>query len=137
MLRGAAPFAEEEFKSYFTTIVFPQFTLKENIYSVRTKDKLKNTVCELPSMRQHFRRLFMGREHSNAQARGKLNELTLYYMAGIANGEFHPLARYNAMLLIADLNEDEATEKPYRSALIEMVNAISETDEAKRVRKRR
>ena len=65
MLRGTAPYEEEQFKTFFNRAVFPQFTLQENIYYVKTVNKLKNTVCELPNMRREFRQEFMGREHSN------------------------------------------------------------------------
>ncbi len=106
MLRGTAAFDATAFEEFFVKIVFPQFTLKENIYNVKTVNKLKNTVCELPAMRRDFRQLFMGREHTSQQARTKLNELTLTWMGRIANDNFHPVARYNAMLLIADLDRD-------------------------------
>jgi hypothetical protein len=135
MLRGTASYDEDLFKTFFNKVVFPQFTLRENIYYTKTVNKLKNTVCVLPDMRREFRQEFMGREHSNRQARDRLNDLTLKAMSHIANDNYHPLARYNAMLLIADLTEDSATDKPYRLALLELGNAISESDDAKKVRK--
>ena len=45
-------------------------------------------------------------------------------MSHIANDNYHPLARYNAMLLIADLDVDAAGETPYGPALVEMVKAL-------------
>jgi hypothetical protein len=124
MLRGAASFDEAAFTDFFVKIVFPQFTLKDNIYGTKTVNKLKNTVCALPDMRRDFRQLFMGREHTSQQARTKLNELTLKWMGLIASDNFHPLARYNAMLLIADLDREPGLDTPYAPALVEMVKAL-------------
>jgi hypothetical protein len=124
MLRGTAPFDEAVFTDFFVKVVFPQFTLKDNIYGTKTVNKLKNTVCALPDMRRDFRQLFMNREHTSQQARTKLNELTLKWMALIATDNFHPLARYNAMLLIADLDREPGSDTPYAPALIEMVKAL-------------
>jgi hypothetical protein len=53
-----------------------------------------------------------------------MNMLTLSAMTKIAAGNmFDPLSRYNAMMLIAELNEDEATDTPYKPAIKTMAYA--------------
>jgi hypothetical protein len=126
MLRGAASFDQAQFEAFFKGIIFPQFTLLENVYFTKTvkgsKD-LKSTVCLLPDMRRQFKEFFFDKA-TNQQARNLLNDLTLRAMSAIASdNNYHPIARYNAMLLVADLNEDEGTGTPYKPALGPLVVA--------------
>jgi hypothetical protein len=123
MLKGSASLDDGEFSRFFNQVVFPQFTLAENIFATSTAKGAKNTVCRLPEMRKDFRTLFL-QPATNRQAIDRLNQLTLESMRAIANDNYHPIARYNAMLLIADLNEDEGTETPYKLALVDLVKAV-------------
>jgi hypothetical protein len=116
MLRGESSLDAGKFDAFFNTAVFPQFTLQENIFSKTATKSSKTNVCKLPDMRKDFKTTFY-KLATNQQARDHLNSLTLNVMTKIAGGNFHPLARYNAMMLIAELNEDEATEAPYKPAL--------------------
>ncbi|MEX2142069.1 MAG: hypothetical protein WD894_22575 [Pirellulales bacterium] len=129
MLTGASSLDVKPFESFFNSVVFPQFTRAENIFAkraVRGAPHLKSTVCMLPDMRKVFKSQFL-QAATNRQAHDKLNDLTLNAMSVIAADSYHPIARYNAMLLIAELNEDEDRETPYKQALVPMVNAARST----------
>jgi hypothetical protein len=119
MLRGTSSLDPATFDDFFNNAVFPQFTRMENVfYESAAKGKgTKTTVSRLPEMRKKFKSMFLGKESTNREARDRLNLLTAKAMYGIAAGNYHPLARYNAALLLADLNDDEASEAPYRVAL--------------------
>lgn len=139
MMRGTAPLDETTFKTFFESIVFPQFTLASNIFhttSVRGAPGVKNTVCLLPQMRKDFKQMFYGREFTNQQARNMLNDMTLKRMMLIARNNYHPIARHNAMLLIADLNVDELTDPPtpYPPALLDMGRMVVDPNSVDRVR---
>jgi uncharacterized membrane protein YgcG len=123
MLSGASSLSNE-FDTFFNSVVFPQFTRSDNIFAkkaVRGATSLKATVCMLPDMRKDFKREFLDRS-TNRQAHDKLVALTLTAMTHIAAGEYHPIARYNAMLLIAELNDSSG--KPHPQALVAMVKAV-------------
>ncbi len=122
MLRGEAPVDEAQFDAFFNRAVFPQFTQAANITYASNKraedgkTMVKTTVSLLPAMRRDFKNMFLGREFSAAM-RDKVNALTVAAMGAIAADDYHPASRYNAMLLIADLNQDEASQTPYAPAL--------------------
>jgi hypothetical protein len=125
MLTGAAALDTQKFDAFFNRVVFPQFTRSENIYyprSVKGAAKLKEEVCILPEMREELKKVFF-RVATNRQAHDRLNSLALNAMGHIAAGNYHPVARYNAMLVIADLNQDEASQAPYKPALQWLVGA--------------
>jgi hypothetical protein len=127
MLTGAVPLDVQEFERFFNFVVFPQFTRSENIFAKKSipRTTLKSTVCMLPDMRKDFKREFLAKA-TNRQAHDKLNDLALKAMHFIAINDFHPIARYNAMLLIAELNDDEGNGKPYSKALGILVNAAKD-----------
>jgi hypothetical protein len=116
MLRGDSTLNPAKFDAFFNTAVFPQFTLMENIFAKTPAKGAKGNVCKLPEMRKVFKSTFY-KLATNQQARDHLNLLTAKAMYAIAAGNYHPLARYNAALLLAELNDDEASEAPYRVAL--------------------
>jgi hypothetical protein len=116
MLRGESTLDAGKFDAFFNTAVFPQFTLRDNIFSRIPAKGSKGNVCKLPDMRKDIKTTFY-KMATSREARDRMNMLTLSAMTKIAGGNFHPLARYNAMMLIAELNEDEATEAPYKPAL--------------------
>ena len=125
MLSGASPLDGAELSKFFNTVVFPQFTRSENIFAkraVRGASNLKATVCMLPDMRKDFKRVFLD-QASNREAHEKLVDTTLSTMTFIAERNYHPIARYNAMLLIADLNDMSG--KPHSKALVTLVNAAT------------
>jgi hypothetical protein len=125
MLSGATSLDNKEFGEFFNSVVFPQFTRSENIFAkkgVRGAPTLKSTVCLLPDMRKGFKQQFLDKA-TNHQAHDKLNELTLQAMTHIAAENYHPIARYNAMLLISELDQDASGQAPYKPALDIMVSA--------------
>ena len=55
MLKGVSSFDDASFTRFFKEVVFPQFTLAENIFATSTAKGAKNTVCRLPEMRKDFK----------------------------------------------------------------------------------
>ena len=62
-------------------------------------------------MRYDFKQQFASKA-SNAAAREHLNTLALAKMDQIASGNFHPVCRANAMMMIADLEDPGSV--PYK-----------------------
>jgi hypothetical protein len=122
MLSGASALDTAKVDAFFNSAVFPQFTLQENIFSKTPAKGGKGNVCKLPDMRKDFKNTFY-KLATDRNARNHLNALTLKTMTQIAAGNYHPLARYNAMMLIAELNENDASEAPYKPALKLMLSA--------------
>lgn len=116
MLRGESTLNSAKLDAFFNTAVFPQFTLMENIFAKTPAKGAKGNVCKLPEMRKAFKTTFY-KLATNQAARDHLNLLTARAMYAIAAGNYHPLARYNAALMLAELNQDEASEAPYQVAL--------------------
>jgi hypothetical protein len=116
MLRGESALDTAKVEAFFNTAVFPQFTLMENIFAKTPAKGAKGNVCKLPEMRKAFKTTFY-KLATNQAARDHLNFLTARAMYAIAAGNFHPLARYNAALMLAELNQDEASDAPYQVAL--------------------
>ncbi len=79
-------------QTYYRKLILPSWTQEENYYM-------------LPKMRADLRNeLRQGRNgppHSDAQ------EILIGAMTRISNENFHPAVRYNAMLALGDLNEQE------------------------------
>jgi hypothetical protein len=137
MLRGASSLDTAQFSAFFNGVVFPHFTLAENIYSSKSakgSPNFKQTESLLPKLRKDFKSAFLGKDTTSPQARDYLNQITLSRMTTIAAGNYHPHARYNAMLLIAELNSDEVNEVPYPEALRIMVSAASSSNTLEVVR---
>jgi hypothetical protein len=89
------------FDTFFNDIVFPMFTHQEAF-----KDQTPTQRNTPARMRQIFKKELMAKANS-AAAKERLIELTLKKMEQIAAGNFHPWARANAVLMIAELNDRE------------------------------
>ncbi len=116
MLMGNEPLDVEGFDKFFKTQVFPQFT----IYSVDPKISGKGQTnvlvvdpvdgdteaqrSRLPKMRDTFLRDFIG-QGQNKVAFERLQDIAIASMSEIALKNYHPLARYNAVLLMGSLYE--------------------------------
>jgi len=104
---------QPSFERFFKEFHFPQFTAPANL-------------TKLPRLRREFKQKYLWAA-KNTAAHTLLNKLTLTQMQEIASDTYHPYARYNAMLIIADLNDKEPTATtpgvPYRPALDVMVNS--------------
>jgi hypothetical protein len=96
MLAGAA-MDQAKFETFFNDVVFPLFTMKKN-FGDKNYPPAK--------IRLAFKKDFIGKATSRA-AKEKVIDLTLAKMEQIANGNYLPWARANAVLMIAELNESE------------------------------
>ncbi len=130
MLNGSVPLAQAEFDLFFTKVVFPQFTLTDNI-TFKNTAKPPQIICLLPYMRRDFKDFY---KTADETARKRLNTLALTEMMKIAKDNYHPVARYNAMLLVSDLNESDSPEVPYREALKEMYRVVGDSNLPEAVR---
>lgn len=116
---------EAAFKGYFTQFLFPKMTELDPVSGLPVND--------LPDIRTKFLRDFVYRAE-NQQARDLLIDTTYQYMWGIIRGHFHPVAQFNAMLIVGELNITEARTggsnpappEPLPKALPEMVAVLSD-----------
>lgn len=97
VLKGSLPLAENQarFDSYYTWFSFPLMT-----------QTTPEALQELPVRRDRFFRTEVELA-TDAQAHGHLMDLTLGEMTLIVQDTFHPAVRYNAMLIIGSLNDQE------------------------------
>ena len=117
MVLGSTPFEAGDFDKFFTKQVFPQFTLykvlpelnikgQTNVLVVDPTDEKDefNQKSRLPKMREMFLSQFLN-PCKDSLPFEHLTELTVAAMREIAVvGNYHPLARYNAALLLGSLH---------------------------------
>ncbi len=101
---GTEPFAANKtsLKTWYVGYTFPMMTRAQ-----RGKSTQADTVKNLETARLELLRDI--REVKDAEYRRWLVQQVVKYMPSIAKGGYHPIARYNAMLTIANLNAKEAT----------------------------
>jgi len=106
MLQGNIPFVVADFDSFFNELLFPQFTLPENITYTPADPKdlqaQKWGGSLLPLCRDEFMKQFIGQGHEKV-AFDRLNQLTLTAMEEIALHDYHPLSRYQAATILSQL----------------------------------
>ena len=97
VLKGSLPLAENQakFDSYYTWFSFPMMTQT-------TPEAFK----ELPERRNRFFRTEL-EIATSPEAHAHLVDLTLGEMTAIVQDTYHPAVRYNAMLIISSLNDQE------------------------------
>jgi len=145
MLRGdpGAELNTAVFDPFFNTILFPQFTLyretgddgkpiASNVLPMveDTKDKtVKLRTSMLPTCRQDFLKMFVlqAQNNPNPEPFNHLNALTVQKMREIALGNYHPLSRYNAALLLSSLHEYQS-DKPLKATLPVLLACLDSTD---------
>ncbi len=114
VLRGDASLNDEQIRSrfdgYFTQYYFAILTHPKHL-------------SRWPERRLEFLDRRLGQARSQAAHQHLLN-LTIRMMAGIVRGNFHPAARYNAMLLIGGLNSTEASTVGERRPPVPLNNAL-------------
>ncbi|MCC7084201.1 MAG: hypothetical protein IT427_04250 [Pirellulales bacterium] len=96
------------FDKFFNELIFPMFTHEPNF---------KHPSVSVAKVRQRGIRGDFLTAARNAAAKEQLLVLILNKMQQIAAGNFHPWARANAVLLIAELNESEPNGPPLKRAL--------------------
>ena len=144
MLRGDAPMDSVVFDPFFNSILFPQFTLYKDTTDDGTttlasnvlpmvedpKDKkVKWRQSLLPTCRHDFLTMFIlqAERNPNQEPFNHLNTLTIQAMRTIALGNYHPLSRYNAALLLSSLHESQS-EKPLKGTLPALMACLESTD---------
>ena len=141
MLHGDAGFEQTTFDGYFNNVLFPQFTLyKEpgNVMVTASDPKNKTVTWRqsgLPFCREDFLKTFVLQANSNPDAGpfNHLNELTVQAMRTIALGNYHPLARYNAAILLGSLVQYRQQESPYPGALPALMACLDANSDLVRV----
>jgi hypothetical protein len=130
VLRGDLPLSEltnqSQFDGYYTRYLFPMMTQLNALNEIpKHRAKLLNDLLNTKSEEAHQR----------------LIEMTRVQMQAIARGNFHPAARVNAMLIIGELNSNEAVQignsrppEPYLKALGTMLEEFSEPTQIDAVR---
>jgi hypothetical protein len=131
MLAGTDPLDTAAFDQYFNEIVFPLFTEWKDIKQAgRSVSPLVEGLSGVNNerMRERFKKDF-AQKATSATAHEHLNELTLKKMDQIASGNFHPVVRATAAMMIAELNETDSTSggPPWKKAL-PMLLSYANTD---------
>ncbi len=114
-----SPGSEAAFDAFFAEYQLPRLTQCKEIYHPQGMQRL---VKELKG----------NIEGRSKPVRDRLNAIVLREGQKIAAGNYHPAARYNAMLLIAELNADEgdaaakSPPTPYADALPVMLAAFAD-----------
>jgi len=102
-----APSDQKMFEEFYKKCVFPEWTDPNNFARKLPKAKTVTTP------RQRILRDLLRAQHKPVY--DKLNELAFDQMLEFAKGNYHPATRYNAMLLVGELNvEKPAFDKPPR-----------------------
>jgi hypothetical protein len=137
MLTGSASLDTNAFDRFFKTMVFPLFTQWQDIKvgSKTISPLVGGTSGVFPpaKLRSNLKSDYASRA-TNAAAHEHLNQLTLSEMERIANGNFHPLCRANAMLAIGELKETDPNGPPYKKALPVLLKAATALNSIANVR---
>jgi len=104
VINGTAPLADNQkkFDGFFLQYYFPQLTWLDNIENPANYNALYNK-------RYVFFRDYMRKTTLN-DVRQYLLKITLAKMKEIVTGNYHPAARVNAMLIVAELNTKETVQ---------------------------
>jgi hypothetical protein len=132
ILRGSDDFRAGQTKldQYFKEYIFPQMTLPDDA-----------SLAALPERRKDFLSLVQ-RVASSQEAHDHVVGLTMNYMEKIATLDFHPAVRYNAMLIIGEMNGQEASligssrtpPQPLEAALPILLRELDNPDQPDAVR---
>lgn len=137
MLAGNGALAPADFDQYFNEIVFPLFTEWKPVKGPSGKENSPLVEglggVNPPIMRARFKRDFASKA-TNAPAHERLNDLTLKKMDQIATGNFHPVVRANAVMMIADLNDSDPAGPPWKKAVPTLLNYVKSKDTIDAVR---
>jgi hypothetical protein len=126
MLTGAAPMNEQRFNAFFNDAVFPLFAQWQDVKVAggKTVSPFIDSpgATSPPKMRGNFKREYAAR--ANNAARDKLNIVTMTKMDEIASGNFHPICRANAMMMITGLSEADP-DTPWKKALPTILKGVT------------
>ena len=98
---------EQKFTEFYTQSLFPNVTKPENRQSPKDDVTAKRDDV-ITKLRSDFK---SNERAEDKQVFNKLTDLTLAYMSKIAkDGQYHPVARVNAMLAIGEVNSPKAVD---------------------------
>ncbi len=115
-----------DFDQYFNEIVFPLFTEWK---PVKVSGKDTSPMVEglagvnTAKMRDRFKHDFAAKA-TNSAVHEHLNDLTLAKMNEIATGNYHPIVRANAVMMIAELNDTDPTGSAWKKSLPVLLNLV-------------
>lgn len=108
----------QEFDDYFVNFVFPQFLEEEN----------RTNLLRLPQLRRDLKNFYFVPGQQGV-VHDRLVELTHNWMKAVIVGQWQTIFKYNAMLVIGDLNQKEAQPQvgpvPYPGALATMLLVVN------------
>jgi hypothetical protein len=129
MLSGTQPLDAAKFDKFFNEIVFPLFAQSQDIKV--TGGKMVSPFVDVPGggysppkMRVAFKATYAGKA-TNTPARDHLNSITMAKMDEIASGNFHPICRANAMMMITGLSDNADLDIPWKKALPTIVKGVT------------
>jgi len=100
ILAGRSP-VNENFDKWYNLFILPRMTRYEPI-----ADTVPNPLGQLSEWRYEFYQ-DLRIAAKNEVVHGRLNNLVFDYMSKVVKDNYHPAVRYNAMLIIGDLNQRE------------------------------
>ena len=100
VLAGRSP-VNENFDKWYKFFILPRMTRYEPI-----ADTVPNPLGQLSEWRYEFYQ-DLRIAAKNEVVHGRLNNLVFDYMSEVVKENYHPAVRYNAMLIIGDLNQRE------------------------------
>lgn len=96
VLGGGAPI-NSDFRNWFEKVIFAEMTQTD-----------PEGLQQIPKKRQEFFRYYLQKSGVPPNVHEELYKLAGTKMREIVQGNYHPAVRYNAMLIIGELNEQEA-----------------------------
>ena len=128
MLGNNASVDNAAIDKFFNTMVFPLFTQWKDV-PVPGGKKISPLVdspqvYSPAKMRTAFKADYLSKAQ-NAAIHEHLNQLVMAAMEKIANGNYHPVCRNAAIMLIGDLNESDPSGPPYKKALPVLLKAAT------------
>lgn len=121
---------QADFDQYFNEIVFPLFTQWKTIkFNGRDTSPMVEGLqgVNTATMRSRFKTVF-AKAATNAAAHEHLNDLTLEKMKQIATGNFHPILRANAVMMIDELNDTDPSGPAWKKALPVLIGLATAKD---------
>jgi hypothetical protein len=122
MLRAGEITDEKQFDEFFDKYLFKQFVAPSRPYSLDA----------LSVLRMNLKAQYFGVAKTDSEARARLNKMTLKKMTEIGKvkyDQYDAAIKYNALLVIGDLNEKEGdaknSAKPYAESLPELIRYLS------------
>lgn len=126
------------FDDYYTTYFFPLWSDRANFESITPesragKDEARLRIDLRRELSVDFKTVKTGPVHQH------LTALALDALGKVAKGNYHPVSRFNAMLMIGDLNQAEPARPtdppaPLAASLPVLVDAIKDPDQIDVVR---